>query len=177
MEGNTYTLTHIDFSFPDAYDIEDSEQTVVYRARAQALSFGKAFELADRLQAPQIEIHNRVIANKTTYDFKRNGEVVSKVVQPFQRFTRLEAEGSAGKFILESYADYRPSPRSGSQSGNQTSGWKVTDGDMTELAEVRREDVYTARYRVIVAPAADAPLMLAFAIVLSEILGFGPAVV
>ncbi len=160
-----YYLTHIDFSFPDEYQIHDaSQEKIVYRAHAKPISFGKTFQILDEDKKVYLEIHHKMISNKAKYDFKREGAVVSNLVQPFDRFSRLEADGAAGKFILEAQT---------SGSGRSHT-WLITDSAMKMQAEICRVDLTTARYSIAVCEDADLQLMLAFAIVLCEILGFGP---
>ena len=144
------------FSMSDTFDITDDYGNPVYQVRARIFTWGKTLDLFDMSGQQVMEIHQRMLTFMPEYEMKVDGQVVGHVKKHFSFLTpSYEIDGPDGMYTMQ-----------GDWLGLN---YTISDG-VTTLASVSREFALMAQtYGVDVAPGADAPLMLAIAIVMEEV--------
>lgn len=170
IEGDTYQLRHITFSAPDTYEIYLNSD-VVFKAVARNVSFGRVRDFTDKAGNKLLELkHVRSLV--PTNEIWQNGQSILKMTQPFQGQYRLEGEGTGGKYVVD--VDEMLEKASGG-STKAIDSWKIIDGESVTRAVIRVADRFNSTYSIVVAAGAQTHVVLCLCVLLSETIGFGPA--
>ena len=153
-----YQVTKRVFSLGDKYDILDGNNTPVYRVQGKIFSIGNKLSLTDNSGAEIARIEQRVLSFVSEYDIYQDGQIAAIVKKKvFSLLTpRFTIEGPGGNYEMQ--GDWLNWNYSITQNGQA-------------VAQISRQlALFQDRYGVQIQDGADAPLLLAIAIVMDEVM-------
>ena len=145
------------FSLGDKYDILDASAAPAYYVQGKIFTIGAKLTLSDASGAELLRIEQRVLSLVSEYDLYQGGQVVAVVKKKlFSLLTpRFTIAGPGGNYEMQ--GDWL--------NWNYT----ITRNGQT-LARISRQlALFQDRYGVEIQSGADAPLLLALAIVMDEV--------
>ncbi len=153
-----YQITKRVFSLGDKYDILDGNNTPAYHVQGKFFSLGNKLSLMDNSGAEVVRIEQRLLSLVSEYDIYRDGQIAAVVKKKvFSLLTpRFTIDGSGGSYEMQ--GDWL--------NWNYT----ITQGGQVVARISRQLALFQDRYGVAIEIGADAPLLLAIAIVMDEVM-------
>ena len=145
------------FSLGDKYDILDANNLPAYYVQGKIFSIGNKLALSDASGAEIIRIEQRVMSFVSEYDIYRGRQIAVVVKKKVFSLLvpRFTIDGPDGAYEMQ--GDWLNWNYTITQNGRQ-------------VAQISRKlALFQDRYGVDIQPGADAPLLLAIAIVMDEV--------
>ena len=153
-----YQVTKRVFSLGDKYDILDGNNTPIYHVQGKFFSIGNKLSLLDNSGAEIVRIEQRVMSLVSEYDIYQGRQIAAVVKNKVFSLLvpRFTIDGPGGNYEMQ--GDWL--------NWNYT----ITQNGQTVAQISRQLALFQDRYGVQIQSGADAPLLLAIAIVMDEVM-------